>query len=216
MQPGRAELNAHTHEPRFLEHRSCWRTGILAAGPRAALIPLGLSLPLQRRRRPKLAASLRSGHFIVIVDPQRCVGTSPGAQEIPPLSPARERIGWIVLYRRTAVGDRMRKAHRSRPPAARQNPTDVFTVASKAARARPRKALQIALCCRERDGPFAARNARRSEGAVAAIADLEHFPIRLAIPRVCKESFALFFGNLSEKRGDRLPKSLNSTRLRFA
>ena len=45
---------------------------------------------------------------------------------------------------------------------------------------------------------------------------LEHFPIRLAIPRVCKESFAFFFGNLSEKRSDRFPKRLNSTRLHFA
>src|SRR5215467_6047012 len=45
--------------------------------------------------------------------------------------------------------------------------------------------------------------------------DLEHFPIRLAIPRVCKESFAFFFGNLSEKRSDRFPKRLNSTRLHF-
>jgi hypothetical protein len=45
---------------------------------------------------------------------------------------------------------------------------------------------------------------------------LEHFPIRLAIPRVCKEGFAFFFGNLSEKRSDRFPKRLNSTRLHFA
>ena len=45
---------------------------------------------------------------------------------------------------------------------------------------------------------------------------LEHFPIRLAIPRVCKESFAFFFGSLSEKRSDRFPKRLNSTRLHFA
>ena len=45
---------------------------------------------------------------------------------------------------------------------------------------------------------------------------LEHFPIRLAIARVCKESLALFFGNLLEERTDRLPKRLNSTRLHFA
>ena len=50
----------------------------------------------------------------------------------------------------------------------------------------------------------------------ASFATLEHFPIRLAIPRVCKESFAFFFGNLSEKRSDRFPKRFNSTRLHFA
>jgi SAM domain (Sterile alpha motif)/Adenylate and Guanylate cyclase catalytic domain len=55
-----------------------------------------------------------------------------------------------------------------------------------------------------------------AERAVAAGLALERFPIRLAIPRVCKESFALFFGNLSEKRSDRFPKRLNSTRLHFA
>jgi TPR repeat protein len=45
---------------------------------------------------------------------------------------------------------------------------------------------------------------------------LEHFSIRLGVARVCEISFAFFFGNPFEKRGDCSPKLLNSTRLHFA
>ena len=45
---------------------------------------------------------------------------------------------------------------------------------------------------------------------------LEHFSIRLGVARVCEISFAFFFGNLFEKRGDCSPKLLNSARLHFA
>jgi hypothetical protein len=45
---------------------------------------------------------------------------------------------------------------------------------------------------------------------------LEHFSIRFGVPRVCEISFAFFFGNTFEKRGDCSPKFLNSARLHFA
>src|SRR5882762_7172786 len=45
---------------------------------------------------------------------------------------------------------------------------------------------------------------------------LEHFSIRLGVARVCEISFAFFFGNPFEKRGDCSPKLLNSARLHFA
>ena len=45
---------------------------------------------------------------------------------------------------------------------------------------------------------------------------LEHFSIRLGVSRVCEISFAFFFGNPFEKRGDCSPKLLNSARLHFA
>jgi outer membrane immunogenic protein len=45
---------------------------------------------------------------------------------------------------------------------------------------------------------------------------LEHFPIRLGVSRVREISFAFFFGNIFEKRGDCSPKFLNSARLHFA
>src|SRR5271154_4276091 len=44
---------------------------------------------------------------------------------------------------------------------------------------------------------------------------LEHFPIRLGVSRVRAISFAFFFGNIFEKRGDCSPKFLNSARLHF-
>ena len=47
-------------------------------------------------------------------------------------------------------------------------------------------------------------------------AGLEHFSIRLGVSRVCEISFAFFFGNPFEKRGDCSPKLLNSARLHFA
>ena len=52
--------------------------------------------------------------------------------------------------------------------------------------------------------------------AYIAIATLEHFSIRLGVARVCEISFAFFFGNPFEKRGDCSPKLLNSARLHFA
>ena len=45
---------------------------------------------------------------------------------------------------------------------------------------------------------------------------LEHFSIRLGVSRVCEISFAFFFGNPFEKRGDCSPKLLNCARLHFA
>jgi len=45
---------------------------------------------------------------------------------------------------------------------------------------------------------------------------LEHFSIRFGVPRVCEISFAFFFRNTFEKRGDCSPKFLNSARLHFA
>ena len=45
---------------------------------------------------------------------------------------------------------------------------------------------------------------------------LEHFSIRLGVARVREISFAFFFGNPFEKRGDCSPKLLNSARLHFA
>jgi hypothetical protein len=45
---------------------------------------------------------------------------------------------------------------------------------------------------------------------------LEHFSIRLGVARVCEISFAFFFGNSFEKRGDCSPKFLNSSGLHFA
>ena len=45
---------------------------------------------------------------------------------------------------------------------------------------------------------------------------LEHFSIRLGVPRVCEISFAFFFGNAFEKKGDCSPKLLNCARLHFA
>ena len=45
---------------------------------------------------------------------------------------------------------------------------------------------------------------------------LEHFSIRLGVPRVCEISFAFFFGNTFEKKGDCSPKLLNCARLHFA
>jgi len=50
----------------------------------------------------------------------------------------------------------------------------------------------------------------------APTAELEHFSIRLGVARVCEISFAFFFGNSFEKRGDCSPKFLNSSRLHFA
>jgi hypothetical protein len=47
-------------------------------------------------------------------------------------------------------------------------------------------------------------------------ASLEHFSIRLGVPRVCEISFAFFFGNTFEKKGDCSPKFLNCARLHFA
>src|SRR5882762_5329557 len=49
-----------------------------------------------------------------------------------------------------------------------------------------------------------------------ALEPLEHFSIRLGVARVCEISFAFFFGNPFEKRGDCSPKLLNSARLHFA
>src|ERR1700686_4215028 len=45
---------------------------------------------------------------------------------------------------------------------------------------------------------------------------LEHFSIRLGVSRVCEISFAFFFGNTVEKRGDCSPELLNCARLHFA
>ena len=45
---------------------------------------------------------------------------------------------------------------------------------------------------------------------------LEHFSIRLGVSRVCEISFAFFFGNPFEKRGDCSPKLLNGARLHLA
>ena len=45
---------------------------------------------------------------------------------------------------------------------------------------------------------------------------LEHFSIRLGVSRVREISFAFFFENIFEKRGDCSPKFLNSARLHFA
>jgi tetratricopeptide (TPR) repeat protein len=45
---------------------------------------------------------------------------------------------------------------------------------------------------------------------------LEHFSIRLGVPRVCEISFAFLFGNTFEKKGDCPPKFLNCARLHFA
>jgi hypothetical protein len=45
---------------------------------------------------------------------------------------------------------------------------------------------------------------------------LEHFSITLGVPRVCEISFAFFFGNTFEKKGDCSPKFLNCARLHFA
>ena len=65
----------------------------------------------------------------------------------------------------------------------------------------------------------------RPDGYVAWVGDktdqgladaLEHFSIRLGVSRVCEISFAFFFGNPFEKRGDGSPKLLNSARLHFA
>ena len=56
---------------------------------------------------------------------------------------------------------------------------------------------------------------RTTQSAYAIMDHLEHFPIREAIPRVCKESFALFFGTSLRKESNRFPKRLNSTRLHF-
>ncbi len=42
------------------------------------------------------------------------------------------------------------------------------------------------------------------------------FLIRLGVARVCEISFAFFFGNPFEKRGDCAPKLLNSAGLHFA
>jgi hypothetical protein len=59
---------------------------------------------------------------------------------------------------------------------------------------------------------------RRIE-SIAKVGDtlrvLEHFSIRLGVARVCEISFAFFFGNSFEKRGDCSPKFLNSSRLHF-
>src|SRR5712672_2321580 len=61
---------------------------------------------------------------------------------------------------------------------------------------------------------------RLPEGGYLATSDavqgLEHFSIRLGVARVCEISFAFFFGNPFEKRGDCSPKLLNSARLHFA
>jgi len=48
------------------------------------------------------------------------------------------------------------------------------------------------------------------------IPPLEHFSIRFGVPRVCEISFAFFFGNTFEKKGDCSPKLLNCARLHFA
>src|SRR5271169_12191 len=53
-------------------------------------------------------------------------------------------------------------------------------------------------------------------GPLANDNSLEHFPIRLGVSRVREISFAFFFGNIFEKRGDCSPKFLNSARLHFA
>jgi len=45
---------------------------------------------------------------------------------------------------------------------------------------------------------------------------LEPFSIRLGVSRVCEISFAFFFGNPFEKRGDCSPKLLNGARLHLA
>ena len=50
----------------------------------------------------------------------------------------------------------------------------------------------------------------------AGVVTLEHLSIRLGVARVCEISFAFFFGNPFEKRGDCSPKLLNSARLHFA
>ena len=52
--------------------------------------------------------------------------------------------------------------------------------------------------------------------AVSTASALEHFSFRFGVPRVCEISFAFFFGNTFEKRGDCSPKFLNSARLHFA
>jgi hypothetical protein len=44
------------------------------------------------------------------------------------------------------------------------------------------------------------------EMRVLSSAALEHFSIRLGVPRVCEISFAFFFGNTFEKKGDCSPK----------
>ena len=45
---------------------------------------------------------------------------------------------------------------------------------------------------------------------------LEHFSIRLGVPRVREISVAFFFGNTFEKRGDCCPKLINCARLHLA
>ena len=57
---------------------------------------------------------------------------------------------------------------------------------------------------------------QRNEKPVDNSACLEHFSIRLGVSRVCEISFAFFFRNLFEKRGDCSPELLNSARLHFA
>ena len=60
------------------------------------------------------------------------------------------------------------------------------------------------------------RFAGRDPYEISAKYLLEHFSIRLGVARVCEISFAFFFGNPFEKRGDCSPKLLNSARLHFA
>jgi hypothetical protein len=48
------------------------------------------------------------------------------------------------------------------------------------------------------------------------LVSLEHFPIRLGVSRVCEISFAFFFGNRFQKRGDCSPKLFNFACLHFA
>jgi hypothetical protein len=168
MQPGRAELDAHPHELKFLA--LIQRPEILAAPfARAALtvlIPRVAAATEEAAPKVSLrcegATSSSSSIFNNAWGPHR------GHKKLPAI--ARGGAYWADPINARRWADRVRDASRCGTRAASQSPTNVFAVAGKAARAWPARPCRAPLAVESVMAPLAARNPRRSEGTSADIA----------------------------------------------